>query len=256
MNRELPKISSWFKCNKLSLNINKTNFIHFKHSNPNENFPYDINIDGLRLEQKTCTKFLGVLIDENLNWNQHLHNITTAISKGIGILLKLKEILPPETLFLLYNSLILPHITYCNIVWATCCKSRLNSILLLQKKALRICTNSNYLAHTNPLFHQLKTLNVFDINRLQTAIFMFKYTNNQLPAPFDHLFTFNKDIHSYPTRNSQNFHLVNPKLLVSHKSIRHHGPDIWNSLSESVKACKTLYSFKAILKKELIACYV
>ena len=255
LNRELPKVSSWFKCNKLSLNINKTNFIHFKQSNLNENFPYNINIDGLRLEQKTCTKFLGVLIDENLNWNQHIHNITTAISKGIGILLKLKEFLPSDTLFLLYNTLILPHITYCNIVWATCCKTRINSILLLQKKALRICTNSNYLAHTNPLFHRLKTLNVFDINKFQTAIFMFKYTNNQLPAPFDNLFTLNRDVHSYPTRNSQNYHLVNPKLLISHKSIRHHGPDIWNSLTKSVKACTTLFSFKATLKNELISCY-
>ena len=75
LNQELPKVSTWFKCNKLSLNINKTNFIYFKHNHA-INFPYNIVIDNISLERKSHTKFLGVLIDENLNWNEHLRHIT------------------------------------------------------------------------------------------------------------------------------------------------------------------------------------
>ena len=53
LNTELPKISTWFKCNKLSLNINKTNFIHFKlPNNPNVDFPHNIVIDDLSLNKK------------------------------------------------------------------------------------------------------------------------------------------------------------------------------------------------------------
>ena len=146
---------------------------------------------------------------------------------------------------MLYNSLILPYITYCNLVWATSSKTKINTIYLLQKKALRICTGSQYLAHSNPLFHKLKTLKVFDINSLQGLIFMFKYTHNLLPHSFQDFFTLNSTIHSYPTRNSSNFHLVNPKLLIAQKSMRHHGPDLWNSLPDAIRSCNTLYSFKA-----------
>ena len=146
---------------------------------------------------------------------------------------------------MLYNSLILPYITYNNLIWATTNKTKLNSIYLLQKKAIRICTGSQYLSHTKPLFYQLKTLTVFDINTLQSLLFIFKYLNDMLPLSFQNFYTLNKTIHAYPTRNSSNFHLVNPKLLIAQRSIRHHGPDLWNPLPDSIKSSCSLYSFKA-----------
>ena len=148
---------------------------------------------------------------------------------------------------MLYNSLILPHINYCNIVWGNCNKSKLNSILLLQKKAIRMCTHSDYLAHTDPIFYQLRIIKVHDIHTYQTAIFMFKYTQNLLPL-FQNIYTPNYNIHSYPTRHRNDFHLNNPRLLIAHRSIRHHGPDIWNSLPEQLKLCVSLFSFKATMK--------
>ena len=223
--------------------------MYFKHANSHiTEFPYNITIDNIPLERKKETKFLGVIIDENLNWNEHIRHITTAISRNVGILYKMKKYIPCNTLVMLYNSLILPYVSYCNLVWATCAKTKINSIHLLQKKAIRICTGSPYLSHTSPLFHKLKTLTVFDINSMQSLLLMFKYLNNMLPLSFQNFYTMNKTIHSYPTRNSSNFHLVNPKLLIAHKSIRHHGPDLWNSLPESIKICRSLYSFKAKVK--------
>ena len=85
---------------------------------------------------------------------------------------------------------------------------------------------------------------------------MYKYTNNLLPNSFQKIFILNSTIHSYPTRNSSNFHLVNPKLLIAQKSIRHHGPDLWNLLPDSIKSCSTTYSFKATLKKKLLSEYI
>ena len=144
LNQELPKVSTWFKCNKLSLNIEKTNFMNFKHASARAvDFPCNIIIDNVPLERKQHTKFLGVFIDENLNWNQHIrHIITNCISRNVGILYKTKNYLPKTTLFMLYNSLILPYITYCNLVWATGAKTKIDPIHLLQKKAIRICTGS------------------------------------------------------------------------------------------------------------------
>ena len=96
-------------------------------------------IDNLPLERKQRTKFLGVFIDENLNWNQHIRHITNCISRNVGILYKTKNYILKTTLFMLYNSLILPyiHVTSCNLFWATGAKTKIHvdPIYLLQKKA-------------------------------------------------------------------------------------------------------------------------
>ena len=207
------------------------------------------------LTEKQSLKFLGVTIDSNLNFNEHILNIHSSISRNIGILYKLKDFLSERSLIILYNSLILSHMLYCNIVWGSCSITRINSLLLLQKRAIRIITNSNYLSHTDPIFHRLKTLKIQDIHTLQTGIFMYKYSHNQLPTLFHNRYSLNSNIHSYPTRRSTDYHLVNPKIIIAQKSIRHHGPDVWNTLPNQIKQCSSLYSFKASLKNLLISNY-
>ena len=160
--------------------------------------------------------------------------------------------MPERSLLMLYNALILPYLNYCNITWGNCSKTKLDHIFLLQKKAVRICTNSPYLMHTNPLFYELKILKVYDINILHTALFMFRYTKELLPPIFSNLFVYNRNVHSYPTRTSNNIHLNNPKILIAHKSLRHHGPDIWNTLPNFIKQSTYLNRFKRIMKKMLI----
>ena len=68
LNLELVNVSSWFKCNKLSLNISKTNCMHFQttHSNADALISYDIKIDGIKLDNKDYTNFLGITIDKHL----------------------------------------------------------------------------------------------------------------------------------------------------------------------------------------------
>lgn len=155
---------------------------------------------------------------------------------------------------MLYNSLILPYISYCNIIWANS-KSNNDTILLLQKKAVRLCTNSSYRDHSDPLFSTLQTLKVDDINILQIALFMFRLQNGHLPSYFLPLFNMNKDIHSYPTRQTDKFHLRNPKTALASKSIRHTGPDVWNSLPTEIRNLKSIYSFRKAVKTMLLCKY-
>ena len=135
LNSEISKVSQWFTCNKLSLNIAKTNFIRFKpHSSQAMDPHYNIRINGLPLTELKSTKFLGVTIDSSLSWNDHIHNVHNAVSRGIGILYRLKDLIAQNSLVILYNALILPFITYCNIVWGNCGTTKINSILLLQSE--------------------------------------------------------------------------------------------------------------------------
>ena len=255
LNLELAKLSCWFKCNKLSLNINKTNFIYFRNIHSQNVLQNNILIDGLPLVEKEFTKFLGVTIDSHLTWKNHIDHICTSASRGVGVLNKLKYFLPQKSLYMLYNALVFPYMSYCNSAWGNSNKTKIQSLFLLQKRALRICTSSHYLSNTDPLFYQLKTLKIYDVHTFQTAIFMYKFSKKILPSTFQKTFTYNSNIHSYPTRHSSDIHLNNPKILLAHRSIRHHGPDIWNSLPENIKLCSSLYSFKALMKKYLLFKY-
>ena len=250
INSELPKLALWFRSNILSLNVQKTNFIHFRGRKSNDNESINISLNGTQIERKVCAKFLGVYINEKLDWKDQVNHITTPISRNIGVLYKVKYFVAPNILLMLYNTLILPYISYCNILWATT-KGLTNNVLLLQKKAMRICTQSGFRDHTNPLFLKLHCLKVDDIHLLQTAIFMFRYNAGLLPESFSSMFQINAKVHSHFTRQVSHIHLNNPLTALAHKSIRHSGPDIWNSLPQRVRDLQKMHSFKKAIKSIL-----
>jgi len=110
VNNELDLLSTWFRANKLSLNVDKTNFILFKSRN--KRYPeISVHIDGRSIKQVSHVKFLGVYLDELLNWTIHISNISYKVAKNIGILCKLKHKLPSSVLLMLYNTMILPYLT-------------------------------------------------------------------------------------------------------------------------------------------------
>ena len=129
INNELEELSLWFKVNRLSLNIKKTNFIVFGSRNSNVNF--NIHINNIKIDRVNDTKFLGVHIDANLSWSKHLNVIQKKVSKSIGVMSRIKNKLNEETKLTLYSTLILPHLTYCCSIWGNTYKSRLSELIKL-----------------------------------------------------------------------------------------------------------------------------
>jgi hypothetical protein len=101
VNYELTKISLWFKINKLSLNIKKTHFILF-HVRQKVTNSVSIQIDNNNIEQVIMTKFLGIIINENLTWSGHIETFANKCSKNIGIIRKLRKTMPSNILITLY----------------------------------------------------------------------------------------------------------------------------------------------------------
>ena len=156
-NEELIHIVHWLNANRLSLNIDKTNFMVFKPKNKNDDIP-DIIINNSQIDQVTKAKFLGVIIDSNLKWTDHIKHVTQKISKGIGIIIKARKYFNSETLLNLYNTLILPFISYCIHVWGTAAHVYSNKIHILQKKIVRIIDGAPPRTYSKPLFHKFKPL--------------------------------------------------------------------------------------------------
>ena len=132
MNSELKKLSLWFKINKMSSNVEKNNFMFFgnKKCDQIDNLLLDSNI----VTQVTDTKFLGVLLDNELNWKKHIGLVENKVSKGIGILYKMKDKLDNKSLNMLYSTLILPYINYCSEIWGNTYIQALKNVFDYKRK--------------------------------------------------------------------------------------------------------------------------
>ena len=208
--------------------------------------------DNKKLKLVQSTKFLGVFIDDKLSWNIHVNYICHKIAKNIGVLSKL-QFLPKDVLKMLYDTLILPYLSYCSIVWGYTSKSNLDKIHILQKRAVRIITCSDYLASSKPLFQTLKILPIYDMISLQNVLFMFKCHNDLLPPMFQNYFKQNCNFHSYGTRNSTNYHIPLFRTSISQHSIFYNGPVQWNDLPESLKSSKSYNYVKQNYKLLLLS---
>ena len=180
INNELRQVSLWLKVNKLSLNVSKTHYIVFTRKS-NTVTSVDIRIENQAINEVNKTKFLGVIIDKKLTWKEHISYLSSKISRGIGMIIKAKKRLNKDALVTLYYSFIYSYMTYCNHVWGTACITRLNKIIILQKKAIRIICNVNRRTPTDPLFRDLKIVPFLDVNIYSIARFMFRYVNGSLP---------------------------------------------------------------------------
>ena len=253
MNSEMNKIEHWFQANRLKINASKTSLMIFKPKNKKiQDNIIKLYINDAEVTKVQSTKFLGVIIDENLSWKEHVDDITKKISKFIGILNRLKSDLPLRILVNLYNTMILPYLNYCNVVWGNCAIYLIQQLFRLQKRAIRTITNSSYLAHTHKLFLKLKILKISDLHTFQTALFMFSYHRNLLPNIFNNYFISNRNVNKYLTRNADKLYIPFYTHSISRRVISYNGPIVWNNVPSELKMCPSLQSFRKKYKSHLL----
>ena len=119
---KLNKLKSWFALNKLSLNILKTNYIVFGKVDKDELI--NVSIDVFILTRVCSTKFLGVQIDEGLNWKEHIKLVTSKLMKVSDIIFRTKHVLNYNSPYTLYCSLFLPYINYSSEIWGNTYKTK------------------------------------------------------------------------------------------------------------------------------------
>jgi hypothetical protein len=257
VNIELQKVTNWFRANKLSINTAKTNYMIMGTPQKTFNFNSDIEVkfDAISLTRVNKTKFLGVIIDENLSFKYHIESVSNNISCNVGIMHKLKHFIPKRILYCIYCSLILPYLNYGILAWGNTHNIYLNKLLILQKRAVRNISNSDFRSHSTPLFKDLKILKIQDLYNYYLGIFMFKHSMNYLPPIFYSFFKRRLDIHSLNTRNSSNYQLIRNKTTFSSKGVRSMGPKLWNKINMDVKNAKTLPTFKLKLKSDILRDY-
>ena len=139
------------------------------------NYPV-LKLNNVNIERVSQFNFLGVVITSTLKWDKHIAHISLKISRATGVIFRLRRIYPREILLTLYNtSLILPHLSYCILVWGSKIKNN-HPLLLFQKKAVRNIANEDYIAHSEPL---CKSFNILKISDILLVLYGNSITNYQ-----------------------------------------------------------------------------
>ena len=113
--RDLPVYRTLIK----KTNLKKTKFMVFKPRQKRSICNIQISIDNQNIVEVKETNFLGVILDENLNWKSEISHVASKVAKSIGIISRCGFFVPKSSLHMLYYSLIYPYFYYCNIVWAS-----------------------------------------------------------------------------------------------------------------------------------------
>ena len=182
-------------------------------------------------------KYLGVVLDNKLNFKHQINLIGNKLATAIGILRKLRYFLPSSTLLLLYHALVQPHILYALPLWGSSFPSYLNKMQRLQNKAIRVIAKAKFRDSVTPLYYKLKILKISELREFESAKLMHQRSKSLLPTHLSSIFTDISSIHNRSTRSQSPQKMNIPKFSTSRcqNSIRYQGSIIWNSLSQSLR---------------------
>ena len=246
----MKKVKMWLDVNKLSLNIDKTNFIIFKSPQHFSSDSINIKIGNFPVKQTCYDKFLGVLLDENLSWKYHLIELPKKLARTCGMFFKIRHFLPIDVLICLYNSLFSPFLQYGIIVWGLTYETYINPVFLLQKRIIRAMSCEHFTSHLAPIFLNLKILKLHDLFQLKLLSFVYESVNKISPVRFHNFFKSVESVHQYGTRQAGKDDILPQKNTSQYglRSVRYNGAKCWNDIPVEIKRLPSVKMFHQTLK--------
>ena len=116
VNLDLKNLTYWLDANIISLNVKKTELVNFKHQRKKLNSPRKIKLSRKRLYLSKSVKYLGIKINENLNWKQNIHDITIKLNRANALLSVIRNYVNKLTLRTIYFAIFDSHINYANLI--------------------------------------------------------------------------------------------------------------------------------------------
>ena len=208
---------------------------------------WTMSIQGSEIESTKKLNLLGVTIDSKLNFNHHINNVCKKAGQGIGVLIRLKNLIPTEAKLQLYKAAILPHLTYCHLTWHFCKASDRRKLERIQERGLRAVFKDKHSSYEK-LLAKADIPSLYNRRLQGIAIFMCKIKHELLPQRLCNLFQL--DSGSYYLRKRE---FVQPRLssvTYGKHSLRYLGPKPWNDLTPRIRYKPSLKQFKSAIRNQ------
>ena len=188
------------------------------------------------LEVQENIKILGVHIDKHLNWNKQVDNVKKKAYLATKNMLRVRDLLPREAKRTLYDSMITPHLNYCDIVWNGCSKEKSKEIQRIQNIAAKAIINKKDTTSSQAL-KELKLLPLQKKREIHTAVMVYKALEGKAPKPEQEKIRNRLPNHQYSTRaKTQNtFIYKKHKRSKNEQSTMYKASKVWNQIPISIR---------------------
>ena len=247
--QEIKAVYEWLQANKLSLNNEKTKLLIFD-SNP--------NLDAILVEVKDdltlviceskSQKYLGLIVDNKLSFNEHIDYIKKKISKRIGAMYRSKNLLPLKFRKMFANALMLPHFDYLDIIWSKTSITKLKELDIIYKKIAKIALNVKVTEASIEVYKNMSWLPLHLRRQLHTSTYMYRILNEYCPKHFIGKFSYI----SGGSRDGDKCNLYTQKTRTR-KEFYYLGTKAWNILPQSIRTSQSVKSFSNAYKQQLLS---
>ena len=253
----MTQLNNWFKANKLTLNSEKSSFTIFKSSKKViPNLPNQIEFFNQNIKKTSHIKFLGIILDENLTFNDHINEVCNKLKRLFHIFYNIRDYLSHENIKTIYYALVYSRIKYGISVYGQACNTKLKRIQTIQNQLLKVLAGKDYLFSTDKLHVEFELLKVKDIKEQEVLAFVHNFFSNSLPPVFNGYFETLVSNHNRNTRNGGNLiRITGHKTNIVALSIKIQGAKIWNKTDNDLKKTPKAKKLKSKYKLKCLKQY-
>ena len=255
-NAAIKLLSEWMSANRLTLNVDKTcSMLFLPPAMKLPITPMRLTINGNEIKAVESSKFLGVVLDTNLNWKAHITEVYSNIIKYTSIFYKIRQKVPFEIMKSIYFSTVHCKILYGIELYANTFPSYLEDLIILNNKILRIAQNKPFITHRSTLYKNYNTLPIDILFKQNLLVFTHKlyYHKSILRSCFENYFSINTAIHYHNTRSAKLIHRHHINNTFGSRNLKNLGAKMWNSLPTSLAQVINIPQFKKLIKTLLLS---
>lgn len=255
MNHDINLLNAWFISNKLTLNAKKTKYMIFTKSRHSKNMMdnFQVKVETHTIERVHNFTYLGLQINQNLKWNEHVYKLIRKISSVSGISKSLGSIKTSARISL-YYSLVHSHIAYMLPIYGTSLNEiELNDLQVAQNTSLRKIFNHDYNIlglSTIEIYKKYKIMNIRELITFNASLFYHKIKHNSIRLKRS--LTCPSNIHNYPTRFNNQDRITTFRTNLGKNSVLNACVRIFNSLDVELSSVHQFSLFKKKLRKKLL----
>ena len=226
------------------------------NSDRKQSSPFRVQIRSHLINRINSTKYLGMYLDNKLNWDTHISKLESKLSCYSGIFYRIRGHLSTNELKMIYFSLVYSHLQYAIGAWGSATKTSLHRLNTIHSKIIKTINWSSFRCHVTSVCSQLNLLKLEDIHQLEIAKLMQNFHSNRMPNTFDRLFTAVCCVHTHETRSSSSGQYFCHPVCSQYgkRSIKFKGPRIWQQIDSSLKELPAII-FKKRYKNSIIESY-
>ena len=207
----LDGVASWVDNNRLKMNVKKTQVMFLGRRSRRKEVEHALLVhQGVTLTAEPKVKFLGVIVDKDLNWSEHVTSIKGKCLASMAQLRRIFPAVPRRTRVLLYNTLVIPH--YCSCVWGTCGVNLKMKLERIQNYAMRLITSAKPRTPSAQLRSELSWMSLKDRREMQVVSKVHSCLHGRAPAYLCSKFSRNLNAEYRETRGANNIQLQCPHM--------------------------------------------